>query len=100
MESDRCENNILMMNGTISIHALLWRATLTIEDMKTVLSISIHALLWRATGDWDYAKLKDLLISIHALLWRATRHYHPKHLRVLDFNPRSPMESDVREKHS
>ena len=57
-------------------------------------SISIHALLWRATAKTALNNY-NLEISIHALLWRATHQEAGVGQGANDFNPRSPMESDV-----
>jgi len=94
MESDGGMDTILKAFPVISIHALLWRATIEYLQGKIKAEISIHALLWRATktqgsGCQEPGRFQSTLsygerrrettgevcpigISIHALLWRAT----------------------------
>ena len=78
----------------ISIHALLGRATGTVEGFSHISWISIHALLGRATRRWR-CKSRASMISIHALLGRATRNFWRISRDCIYFNPRSPGESDL-----
>ena len=60
---------------TISIHALVKRATNVVNNYIRVAGISIHALVKRATNitQIDYI---SMIISIHALVKRATNDIH------------------------
>ena len=60
------------INGDISIHALVKRATLPAECSCTSFQISIHALVKRATDIWQ-KNSAGVAISIHALVKRATK---------------------------
>ena len=59
---------------TISIHALVKRATSEVFKTEIAVDISIHALVKRAT---IYDKLTEMraIISIHALVKRATEYF-------------------------
>ena len=56
-------------------------------------TISIHALVWRATRELACAGDR-VTISIHALVWRATSVPFLPYEIAENFNPRSRMESD------
>ena len=57
---------------SISIHALVKRATIADNDKDKTAIISIHALVKRATDNFINNVIR-LYISIHALVKRATR---------------------------
>ncbi len=79
--------------GRISIHALLKRATFILFPPIILHFISIHALLKRATQrQWQH--WQQQWISIHALLKRATIKVASFFRLSVDFNSRSPEESD------
>ena len=78
----------------ISIHALLKRATTTTDLGGKPLGISIHALLKRATSSKVTYQIQSF-ISIHALLKRATNEVQKYKNVSINFNSRSPEESDA-----
>ena len=81
------------MAKTISIHALVKRATC--EYNKTGISkvISIHALVKRATESFKLP-VEKLIISIHALVKRATKERCISLGTQGHFNPRPREEGD------
>ena len=78
----------------ISIHALLKRATLFHCLIFLFRHISIHALLKRATSSKVTYQIQSF-ISIHALLKRATKIIQKYKNVSINFNSRSPEESDA-----
>jgi len=94
MESDGGMDTILKAFPVISIHALLWRATIEYLQGKIKAEISIHALLWRATktqgsGCQEPGRFQSTLSYGE----RRPEQFLCRQLHS-DFNPRSPMESD------
>ena len=79
---------------SISIHALVKRATEVVINNKQGNYISIHALVKRATIICAYGIVKACSISIHALVKRATRGCLPHAQGILYFNPRPREEGD------
>ena len=78
----------------ISIHALVKRATDEVGAMDSYPIISIHALVKRATRR-RYRAHTHRRISIHALVKRATFLILSLVLRHSNFNPRPREEGDV-----
>ena len=78
---------------SISIHALVKRATDWDANFPDMYDISIHALVKRATsfGSLDIERLN---ISIHALVKRATYLSPVKQKCTVYFNPRPRKEGD------
>ena len=70
-EGDQAVHLISQTASSISIHALVKRATKIKEENSMTISISIHALVKRATDD-DGEEKGLSKISIHALVKRAT----------------------------
>ena len=71
------------------------RATCQILDYCVFKSISIHALVKRATAVEGYVFSSDS-ISIHALVKRATFCQNMAIQHAIDFNPRPREEGDIR----
>ena len=80
---------------TISIHALVKRATHMVSTKNIGKMISIHALVKRATAIADETNTESG-ISIHALVKRATTVSFRRGLVFLDFNPRPREEGDCK----
>ena len=81
--------------GKISIHALVKRATAQFRKIWAPLYISIHALVKRATI-CETAKYCVKSISIHALVKRATFSAFNLLFFCQYFNPRPREEGDLR----
>ena len=59
-----------------------------------IIAISIHALLWSATMK-KYELTAEFIISIHALLWSATNIRPRYSIHQKYFYPRTPVECDT-----
>ena len=70
-EGDLLRLSQFRLLDTISIHALVKRATYSVLYVDNIICISIHALVKRATRG-DFVLVKVQIISIHALVKRAT----------------------------
>ena len=83
----------IMTINTISIHALVKRATSIHYYINDNDGISIHALVKRATNYPTNSRLFHV-ISIHALVKRATLAYVLAYTSFVYFNPRPREEGD------
>ena len=82
------------MTAYISIHALVKRATVQNDPRYSSILISIHALVKRAT--LSIIAIDDgIVISIHALVKRATEIFYKSKFYIYNFNPRPREEGDV-----
>ena len=81
------------MPPSISIHALVKRATEVYDFYLEQFRISIHALVKRATMFMRKTDA-DIKISIHALVKRATKTSWYSIATEVDFNPRPREEGD------
>ena len=81
------------MITSISIHALVKRATYRTILCSARAIISIHALVKRAT-EKPFQFLGRINISIHALVKRATYKLSKEEMAKGDFNPRPREEGD------
>ena len=66
---------------------------ITVYRISPLYNISIHALLWSATL-LEHDGIADYFISIHALLWSATHERHAHTSVGEHFYPRTPVECD------
>ncbi len=82
--------------GSISIHALVKRATNVYGTISDTVMISIHALVKRATAQQYEAQLTRV-ISIHALVKRATNSTLSMLNAEANFNPRPREEGDKKQ---
>ena len=89
-----CGHRRTALVRSISIHALVKRATDEVGAMDSYPIISIHALVKRATRR-RYRAHTHRRISIHALVKRATFLILSLVLRHSNFNPRPREEGDV-----
>ena len=78
----------------ISIHALVKRATSSKHSGNDFFDISIHALVKRATACSSNLLLL-YFISIHALVKRATVRFGCDIFKAVNFNPRPRKEGDI-----
>ena len=84
---------LFLCQCTISIHALVKRATIAFQLVERYHSISIHALVKRATMSLRFVGFA-VAISIHALVKRATYMFSRNRPSGSDFNPRPREEGD------
>ena len=85
---------IVAFGGSISIHALVKRATEYVDPLPYLTGISIHALVKRATSTKCEFSFSKISISIHALVKRATLFCGVSCLPTGNFNPRPREEGD------